>query len=143
VLEGAGDQEYLACESCGALKPVEPSPLDGVRGAVRRLSDFEARFSHFPIVGLCARCASKKTDAAERGRTRCRFESGLRHSVSAFSPIRPIPAGGTLPGIGRVDMPLLALRSPRHRRGERRAGWLRDGTASERWGDDRPEHGGS
>jgi Fe2+ or Zn2+ uptake regulation protein len=107
VLEGAGDQEYLACESCGALKPVEPSPLDGVRGAVRRLSDFEARFSHFPIVGLCARCASKKTEAAERGMTRCRFESGLRHRVSAFSPIRPIPAGGTLPGIGRVDMPLL------------------------------------
>jgi Fur family ferric uptake transcriptional regulator len=61
VLEGLGDREYLACESCGALESVEPAALDGVRDAVRDLSGFEARFSHFPIVGLCARCAKKRT----------------------------------------------------------------------------------
>ncbi|MGH2942499.1 MAG: hypothetical protein ACRDLN_06975 [Solirubrobacteraceae bacterium] len=53
MLEGADDREYITCESCGALESVEPASLDGVR----ELSGFEARFSHFPIVGLCARCA--------------------------------------------------------------------------------------
>ena len=60
VLEGLGDREYLACELCGALQSVEPSSLDGVREKVRELSGFEARFSHFPIVGLCAGCAKKR-----------------------------------------------------------------------------------
>jgi Fur family ferric uptake transcriptional regulator len=64
VLEGLGDREYLACESCGALESVEPAALDGVRDAVRDLSGFEARFSHFPIVGLCARCAKRRKAAA-------------------------------------------------------------------------------
>ena len=57
VLEGAGDREYITCESCGALDSVDPSALDGIRDEIRALSGFEARFSHFPIVGLCARCA--------------------------------------------------------------------------------------
>ena len=61
VLEGFGDREYLACESCGTLEAVEPAALDGVRDAVRALSGFEAHFSHFPIVGLCARCAQERS----------------------------------------------------------------------------------
>jgi Fur family ferric uptake transcriptional regulator len=60
VLAGSGDREYLACEACGALESVDPAALDGVRDAVRDLSGFEARFSHFPIVGLCARCAEQR-----------------------------------------------------------------------------------
>jgi Fur family ferric uptake transcriptional regulator len=64
VLEAFGDREYLACESCGALESVDPSSLDGVRDAVRELSGFEARFSHFPIVGLCPRCATERTGRA-------------------------------------------------------------------------------
>ena len=60
VLAGFGDREYLACESCGALESVQPAALDEVRDAVRELSGFEARFSHFPIVGLCANCASQR-----------------------------------------------------------------------------------
>ena len=67
VLEGLGDREYLACESCGTLQSVKPSSLDGVREKVRELSGFEARFSHFPIVGLCAGCAKKRK--ARNGRT--------------------------------------------------------------------------
>ncbi len=66
VLEGSGDREYLACESCGQLESVQPAALDGVRDAVRDLSGFEARFSHFPIVGLCARCARKRTGSRSR-----------------------------------------------------------------------------
>jgi Fur family ferric uptake transcriptional regulator len=68
VLEGAGDREYLSCESCGALESVDPAALDGVREVVRGLSGFEARFSHFPIVGLCARCVKKRRDRAGRAR---------------------------------------------------------------------------
>lgn len=64
VLEGLGEHEYLACESCGALESVDPAALDGVREQVRGLSGFEARFSHFPIVGLCADCVKKKRKAA-------------------------------------------------------------------------------
>lgn len=60
VLTRFGDHEYLACESCGRLESLEPSALDGVREAIREVSGFEARFSHFPIVGLCRRCASKR-----------------------------------------------------------------------------------
>lgn len=66
VLEGFADHEYLACESCGAIESVDPSSLDGVRDAVRELSGFEARFSHFPIVGLCPRCARKHKSRAKR-----------------------------------------------------------------------------
>lgn len=60
VLAATGDREYLACESCGDLQAVEPELLDGVRDGVREISGFEARFSHFPIVGLCARCARER-----------------------------------------------------------------------------------
>ena len=68
VLDGFTEHEYLACESCGAVEEMEPSALDGVREAVRELTGFEARFSHFPIVGLCARCAKKrKTRGARAG----------------------------------------------------------------------------
>jgi Fur family ferric uptake transcriptional regulator len=63
VLDGFTEHEYLACESCGAVEEMEPSALDGVREAVRELTGFEARFSHFPIVGRCPRCARP-----ERGR---------------------------------------------------------------------------
>ena len=60
VLVGFGDREYLACESCGALESVDPAALDGVRDEIRKLSGFQARFSHFPIVGLCPRCAKQR-----------------------------------------------------------------------------------
>ncbi len=57
VLESGDDREYLACESCGKVQSVDPAALDGVRESVRELSGFEARFSHFPIIGRCPDCA--------------------------------------------------------------------------------------
>lgn len=57
VLVGHGEREYLHCERCGAVRAVEPSALDPVRGRVRELFGYEARFTHFPIVGTCANCA--------------------------------------------------------------------------------------
>jgi Fe2+ or Zn2+ uptake regulation protein len=68
VLESRADREYLACEGCGSVESVDPAALDVVRDAVRDLSGFEARFSHFPIVGLCPSCARKR-DPAGRHRS--------------------------------------------------------------------------
>jgi Fur family ferric uptake transcriptional regulator len=53
------EREYLVCERCGANHAVPPEQLDAVRQAVERATGFRARFSHFPIVGLCRDCAAK------------------------------------------------------------------------------------
>lgn len=49
--------EYVMCEACGAVRTLPSSALDGVRDAVREAVGHEARFSHFPLVGLCRTCA--------------------------------------------------------------------------------------
>jgi Fur family ferric uptake transcriptional regulator len=58
LLVGSGEREFLSCERCGAVATVEPRELDPVRRAIERRSGYRARFSHFPIVGLCADCAA-------------------------------------------------------------------------------------
>jgi Fur family transcriptional regulator, ferric uptake regulator len=57
--------EYLACESCGRIEAIEPEHLEPARALIRDRFGFEARFSHFPIVGVCRRCKSR---AARPGR---------------------------------------------------------------------------
>jgi Fur family ferric uptake transcriptional regulator len=57
-LTGPGAVEYLVCESCGAVRTVEPRVMQDVRTLIERAFGYEASFSHFPIVGLCAPCAS-------------------------------------------------------------------------------------
>jgi Fur family transcriptional regulator, ferric uptake regulator len=59
VLAGVAGHEYLVCESCGAQRVVEEAELDAVREVIRERFGFEARFSHFPLCGLCARCARR------------------------------------------------------------------------------------
>lgn len=49
--------DYLHCERCGELRGVAPSALANAREAIRASTGYEARFSHFPVVGLCAACA--------------------------------------------------------------------------------------
>ena len=56
ALAGAGEREYLSCERCGAHLAVPPAALDGVRGALREAFGWEARFTHFPVVGACPAC---------------------------------------------------------------------------------------
>ncbi len=53
-----GDDEYLACERCGRVISVDPSELDPVRDQIRERFGFQARFGHFPVVGLCRRCSA-------------------------------------------------------------------------------------
>ena len=55
---GLGTREYLICDACGAHRAVEPAELDGVRELVRERFGYEARFTHFPIAGLCPDCAA-------------------------------------------------------------------------------------
>jgi Fur family ferric uptake transcriptional regulator len=59
VLAGRDRREFVACEACGAFVALPPERLAAVRAAVREACGYEARFTHFPIVGLCADCASE------------------------------------------------------------------------------------
>lgn len=56
AVAGAEPREHLVCDRCGALRSVAPEDLDDVRDLIRERFGYEARFTHFPIVGLCPRC---------------------------------------------------------------------------------------
>ena len=58
VLARGGAREYLVCERCGRMTAVDPAQLDDVLERVRTAFGYEARFTHFPIHGLCADCAA-------------------------------------------------------------------------------------
>ena len=49
-------RDFLQCERCGASEAVEASVLAGARASIREATGFSARFDHFPVMGLCARC---------------------------------------------------------------------------------------
>jgi Fur family ferric uptake transcriptional regulator len=53
-----GPCEYLACERCGAVTEIESERLDQVRRMIEEEFAFHASFAHFPIGGLCSRCAT-------------------------------------------------------------------------------------
>jgi Fur family ferric uptake transcriptional regulator len=54
----AGEQrELLLCESCFRYVAIEPEYLDGVRAALLEATGWQARFSHFPLTGLCPNCS--------------------------------------------------------------------------------------
>jgi Fur family ferric uptake transcriptional regulator len=50
------EPDYALCEVCGTASTLDPAKLETVRDAIRRATGLEARFSHFPIVGVCATC---------------------------------------------------------------------------------------
>jgi Fur family ferric uptake transcriptional regulator len=58
ALAVTGVREYLTCERCADYRVVAPEELDGVRELIACHFGYEARFTHFPIVGLCASCAA-------------------------------------------------------------------------------------
>jgi Fur family ferric uptake transcriptional regulator len=53
---GAGEREYLVCASCGAVKAVDADEMEPVRSEIRKRFGYEARFSHFPVLGSCPDC---------------------------------------------------------------------------------------
>jgi Fur family transcriptional regulator, ferric uptake regulator len=56
VLAGRRQSEYLYCERCATVTAVSVEDLDPVRDLIKDHFGFQARFTHFAIVGLCQRC---------------------------------------------------------------------------------------
>ena len=48
--------EFVTCERCGTFQALHAHRLDVVREVIERECGFVARFTHFPIVGLCPTC---------------------------------------------------------------------------------------
>jgi Fur family ferric uptake transcriptional regulator len=69
ALVGTGNREFLTCERCGRVTSVDPGELDAVRAQIRERFGYEARFGHFPIVGLCRACAISGTPQAASSRS--------------------------------------------------------------------------
>ena len=57
ALAVAGEPEYLTCERCADYLAVPREQLDEVRESIERAFGYRASFTHFPVVGLCPRCA--------------------------------------------------------------------------------------
>ena len=55
---GGPRREYLACERCGDHRAVDPAVLNAAREAIHLATGYAARFTHFPVVGVCPDCAT-------------------------------------------------------------------------------------
>jgi Fur family ferric uptake transcriptional regulator len=58
ALVGRQEVEYLYCEQCDKVTAVATDQLDPIRKSIKTRFGYEARFTHFPIVGLCEHCAA-------------------------------------------------------------------------------------
>src|SRR5256714_11483855 len=67
ALAVAGEPEYLTCERCADYLAVAPEQFDAVRDLIERAFGYRASFIHFPVVGLCPRCAEAMDGGQERG----------------------------------------------------------------------------
>jgi len=61
ALTGGAEREYLACERCHRVTAVAREDLDPIREAIDARFGYRARFTHFPIVGLCPDCRATGT----------------------------------------------------------------------------------
>ena len=59
-LPAADATELVVCERCGARADVDPRITADLRAAVQAATGFVARFDHFPLAGLCPRCAADR-----------------------------------------------------------------------------------
>jgi Fur family ferric uptake transcriptional regulator len=63
VLIRGGVSEYLTCDRCGAIEEVDQSEFDRLRADVQERFGYRVGFTHFPMVGLCPRCAEVQEGA--------------------------------------------------------------------------------
>ncbi len=57
------EHEYAWCESCGKAASLSPDKLDDARTLIEQTIGYRPRFSHFPLVGLCADCIAAEKRA--------------------------------------------------------------------------------
>ena len=89
ALVGGAEREYIACERCGRVTSVEPGKLDSVRKTIRRRFGYEARFSHFPILGLCRSCAAVQRGDMEKTSAEPMDEHEHQHSHGDYMHTHP------------------------------------------------------
>jgi Fur family ferric uptake transcriptional regulator len=53
------ERDYFVCERCDEVRAADPRALAPVRDAIATAFGWQVRFSHFPIAGLCPRCAEE------------------------------------------------------------------------------------
>jgi Fur family ferric uptake transcriptional regulator len=68
ALVGRHELEYLYCEGCDKVTAVTTGQLDPIRKNIKKRFGYEARFTHFPIVGLCEQCAATSPSAGNPNR---------------------------------------------------------------------------
>jgi Fur family ferric uptake transcriptional regulator len=59
--------EYLYCQRCAKVTAVAPDRLDDVRAVIKAEFGYDARFTHFAIVGICAACAERPVEPGVGG----------------------------------------------------------------------------
>jgi hypothetical protein len=85
ALFGRREPEYLYCDRCGAVRELPAKELDPVRKRIKERYGYQARFSHFAIVGTCAACSAQQPSKAvsqrsmRAGRATTRELPGHRH----------------------------------------------------------------
>ena len=60
ALVSADERCYVVCEHCNRIHRLPPAELEAIRERIGEVSGYEAHFSHFPILGLCPRCAERR-----------------------------------------------------------------------------------
>lgn len=85
ALLGRGEYEYLFCERCGAVRALTPEELDPIREQIDHRFGYQARFTHFAIVGTCSACAPE----GRRGAAHKVESTSLDHAAAHGSGIDP------------------------------------------------------
>lgn len=91
VLVGRHELEYLYCERCASVTPVTSVQLDPLRRHLREAFGYEARFTHFAIVGLCPRCRAQPRPSVEAGERDGR-ETGVGDGAALGDDESPVSA---------------------------------------------------
>jgi Fur family ferric uptake transcriptional regulator len=87
VLVVRGEREYLFCERCGSVRALHSEQLSAVRARIEELTGYQARFTHFAIVGICGGCAKHRSSA--RGRRPAKRSGGTMTSPAEHEHTEP------------------------------------------------------
>jgi Fur family transcriptional regulator, ferric uptake regulator len=94
TLVGRHEVEYIYCERCAKVTAVTPEQLDPVRKSIKKRFGYEARFTHFAIVGLCERCAAVPHPATDPNDEQTSHEgshrSGNLHAHGSYVHSHPV-----------------------------------------------------